>query len=160
MISEIADSIINCINDDNKDQFIKTNNINNGSGITLSFFNKKVCQIKYSKKKNSHFIEIPNSLSEYIDKSMPLSTSQIKGFIRFDINTLNTMNQFFSTFQNIYSSISNTFTSINSFSCCHLYEECSNQKKCTHNDINFSNACRYKKNLENGRIFYGKNKNV
>ncbi len=45
------------------------------------------------------------------------------------------------------------------FGCCHRYRECSNAKRCLEPDtIDFMN-CEYKKNLDNGNIFYGKNAN-
>lgn len=47
-----------------------------------------------------------------------------------------------------------------SFGCCSRYEACSNAKKCIHPNPIFAAACTYKKNLEQGRIFYGKNKNI
>lgn len=46
------------------------------------------------------------------------------------------------------------------FGCCHLYEKCSDAKACVQPDKLFALACYYKKNLEQGRIFYGKNKNI
>lgn len=46
-----------------------------------------------------------------------------------------------------------------SFGCCSRYEACSDAKRCIHPDQEFSSACAYRKNLEEGRIFYGKNKN-
>lgn len=45
------------------------------------------------------------------------------------------------------------------FGCCALYESCSNEKKCIHNDKLYATGCFYRRNLENGKIFYGKNKN-
>lgn len=47
-----------------------------------------------------------------------------------------------------------------SFGCCSRYEACSDAKKCIHPNPIFSAACMYKKNLEQGKIFYGKNKNI
>lgn len=46
------------------------------------------------------------------------------------------------------------------FGCCALYESCSNEKKCIHNDKLYATGCFYRRNLENGKIFYGKNKNT
>lgn len=43
------------------------------------------------------------------------------------------------------------------FGCCSRYMECSDRKKCIHPDIKEAQGCMYKVNLENGRIFYGKN---
>ena len=47
--------------------------------------------------------------------------------------------------------------------CCHLFEKCSDAGHCLFEE-SFENwdflGCYYKINLEAGRIFYGKNKNV
>ncbi len=47
----------------------------------------------------------------------------------------------------------------NSFGCCDLCVKCSDAKKCVHPDYFHSLGCYYRRNLEAGRIFYGKNKN-
>lgn len=46
------------------------------------------------------------------------------------------------------------------FGCCSRFEECSDAKKCTHPNKLFATACHYRHNLDNGRIIFGKNKNV
>lgn len=47
-----------------------------------------------------------------------------------------------------------------SFACCNDFIRCSNRKQCQHLD-NFEYAgCLYRQNLNAGRIFYGKNKNI
>lgn len=46
------------------------------------------------------------------------------------------------------------------FGCCSQYEECSDAGRCIHPNRLYSTACAYRRNLENGRIFYGKNRNV
>ncbi len=46
------------------------------------------------------------------------------------------------------------------FGCCSRYEECSDARKCTQPMKLLSLACQYRKNLEQGRIFYGKNRNI
>ena len=47
-----------------------------------------------------------------------------------------------------------------SYGCCHLYEECSNARRCLSKDKIYATVCSYRKNLESNRIFYGKNKNI
>lgn len=46
------------------------------------------------------------------------------------------------------------------FGCCARYVQCSDALKCVNPDFIMSLACAYKRNLEAGRIFYGKNKNI
>jgi len=47
-----------------------------------------------------------------------------------------------------------------SFGCCNDFIKCSDAKHCIHEDDRFFNGCYYRENLEAGRIFYGKNKNI
>lgn len=46
------------------------------------------------------------------------------------------------------------------FACCSRYIECSDAKECIHPNRLYAMACQYRKNIENNRIFYGKNKNI
>ncbi len=46
------------------------------------------------------------------------------------------------------------------FGCCSRYIECSDKKRCVNPDFFMSLACAYKRHLEAGRIFYGKNNNI
>lgn len=47
-----------------------------------------------------------------------------------------------------------------SFGCCSHFIECSDAMKCVHENKLYSTACSYRKNLEDGKIFYGKNRNI
>lgn len=60
----------------------------------------------------------------------------------------------------IFRELSNYVTREPVFGCCNLYVECSDSKKCLHQNPMYATACAYRKNLESGRIFYGKNKNI
>ncbi len=46
------------------------------------------------------------------------------------------------------------------FDCCSRFEECSDVKKCTNPNSDFALACGYRKIMKQGRIFFGKNRNV
>lgn len=46
------------------------------------------------------------------------------------------------------------------FACCSRFTECSDAKHCVHENKLYACACMYKTNLDQGRIFYGKNKNA
>lgn len=45
------------------------------------------------------------------------------------------------------------------FGCCSRFMDCSDAKKCVHENKLYSKACMYRSHLDSGRIFYGKNKN-
>lgn len=46
------------------------------------------------------------------------------------------------------------------FGCCNSFIQCSDQLECLHKGKKSYLGCHYRKNLESGRIFYGKNKNI
>ncbi len=46
------------------------------------------------------------------------------------------------------------------FGCCNSFNQCSDLKKCQHLDDRFYRGCMYRDNMRDGRIFYGKNRNV
>lgn len=46
------------------------------------------------------------------------------------------------------------------FACCSKFVDCSDARACLHPHERTFNGCYYRKNLENGIIFYGKNKNA
>ena len=47
-----------------------------------------------------------------------------------------------------------------SFGCCDRYLECSDVKHCVLENKLYSKACKYRSNLESGRVFYGRNRNT
>lgn len=46
------------------------------------------------------------------------------------------------------------------FDCCHRYMECSDKIQCTCPDYLYSKGCTYRKKLEKGIVFFGKNRNI
>ena len=56
-------------------------------------------------------------------------------------------------------SIQSAANSPDSFGCCSSYRACSDAGQCVIADRDYSVNCLYRKNLEAGRIFYGKNAN-
>lgn len=52
------------------------------------------------------------------------------------------------------------YESSSSFGCCSRFIECSDAKECVHENKIYSMGCKYRKNLESGKIFYGKNRNI
>jgi hypothetical protein len=46
------------------------------------------------------------------------------------------------------------------FACCSRFRRCSDAGKCIHANKLYSKACMYRDHLEQGRVFYGKNRNT
>lgn len=85
-------------------------------------------------------------------------------FFRYLISEKENFEKFFYDFtssfmNNVDSYILNNYKA-EPFGCCSRYVACSDNKKCIHPDVLHSKGCEYRKNLEAGKIFYGKNKNI
>ena len=62
--------------------------------------------------------------------------------------------------QSIRYALANYQSKADSFGCCSRFIECSDARKCVHENKLYSKACIYRVHLENNQIFYGKNKNI
>lgn len=51
-------------------------------------------------------------------------------------------------------------TIMETFACCNDFNRCSDAKQCLHPDDRFFNGCYYRQALENGQVFFGRNRNV
>ena len=54
----------------------------------------------------------------------------------------------------------NNYEFSDTFGCCSLYNECSDAKRCLHENKLYAKGCYYRKNLKLGQIFYGGNQNA
>lgn len=97
------------------------------------------------------FISFPNGISPKKMKSYP--DSMIVEFIQTDDIFIKTCHQ-------ILIAAMEHYEPSEYFGCCGKYIKCSNAKKCLHDEPIYSKACAYRKNLEAGMIFYGKNANI
>ena len=75
-----------------------------------------------------------------------------EGFVKLKI-TNDRLSEFFNNV--IDETIKNYFPSHN-FGCCSKFNICSDLKHCIHKDLFYAKGCMYRKNLEQGIIFYGK----
>ncbi len=111
-----------------------------------------LCRIK-AKGKNT-YISFPPTFKSIIDKlGFIYSNTESDKFLRIELE------QFLSCDNNeLFSRVMNEIflKSFNfpRFGCCSRYKECSKEKKCVHPDLIYATACEYRKNLENGKIFY------
>lgn len=62
--------------------------------------------------------------------------------------------------ENIVWCLKNYRSKEKSFGCCSQFNRCSDEKRCVHQNKLYSTACMYRRNLEAGKIFFGKNRNI
>lgn len=107
--------------------------------FSIKVDNKTLIKIYYPSSKRNYIVEF-DDLS--IETNDPVSI----------------INQNLDKIKKVYKEIS-SISDDEMFGCCSSYMICSDEKKCI-KDNKFSRNCYYKQNLENGKIFYGKNRNV
>lgn len=127
--------------------------------LSYMVFNITKAKTRYDvtiKKKEVDNVSVPEDgeLKIYKDKI----GSVTKCTVRFSLDS----NSMYTYLRNIFDyDLKNYETSPDdSYGCCHLYKECSDSKKCLKEDKMSAKVCQYRKNLEQGRIFYGKNRNI
>lgn len=131
-------------------------NIRNNTDGSCSVSADKLLIFKVYEQKNKYKLCVKYDLST-------LNKADAKdGFVKYDI-PLNNPEALEYYIKLVYVGIDKYIVenySAESFGCCSRYIECSDEKKCIHPDQLHAQGCMYKKNLDAGRIFYGKNKNT
>lgn len=113
-------------------------------------------QIRFRKK--SRYILIPDIYTADIPDGYQIQvTKSDEGFVRALISDVNEVIPLVPLLRTILSNLTRQY---HTFGCCSRYEQCSDAKKCIHPNPVFALGCAYRANLESGKIFYGKNRNI
>jgi len=154
VINSLKEKLIEYENHSEENSEIKYNK----GYITVWLFKSAVLKIKEMKSKTR--IEIAKQYLEYFS----LSSEEVK-YTKSEPNwgkiVLNkkVLDKVLSNINEVYEQCY-LEENAETFGCCSRYMECSNNKKCIHPDLKFAKGCKYKKHLETGKIFYGKNRNI
>lgn len=103
--------------------------------------------------KKGLFIALPASFLQKSLSPEPLDT--VGGFGRFRLAEPDDVSAYIELLRGALEQLLNRADF--EWDCCSRYEECSDARKCVHPDKQLALKCRYRKNLESGRIFYGQN---
>lgn len=172
--NELLSAIVALINPDymgNAKFNVKENKSAYNSIIVTSSLTPYRCfntgELLFARLKTSgklHYLSFPLRYAKDFDLAgISYSKVQSEDFIRIDLSQFWSIvndSEFKISFGKILDKIFVGVFSFEAFGCCHKYEACSDAKKCLHQDLAYATACMYRKNLEQGRIFYGKNKNT
>jgi hypothetical protein len=122
----------------------------------INFFDVGYLRLKSGKKKT--FISVRETF-----KPLVLEHTQNFEFIKSDplwirilIDSKDDIKALFPLFLNLYRHAYNLLGS-DFFSCCSRFLECSDEMTCIQSNARLAKGCIYRRNLDNGKIFYGKN---
>lgn len=126
-------------------------------GVSIRIFKMPVMRVVC--RKNRQYISINPIYKQALDDFTHIKTEIVKSdqWIRALFNSQDGLKQMHPLFLRIYDE-AYLMLSAEHFGCCSRYEKCSDERKCIHPDLLMARGCAYKSNLEEGRIFYGKNK--
>jgi hypothetical protein len=116
--------------------------------------------LKTKQMKDTYRLYVKDSIIDELNISPFVEIKKLSSDPDFtSLNFLERNDEYYKIIEICVDNAIKTFQPSNMFACCDLYKACSDEKKCIHRDRLYSKGCWYRRNLENGKIFYGKNKN-
>ena len=105
------------------------------------------------------YISLPTLFSDLIQEDYPTKTVKSdESYVRVLIDQDHTIESYSSFLVAVTEAAIDRLPK--EWDCCSRYNECSDAKTCVHPDKVFALGCGYRKILNSGRIFYGKNRNI
>lgn len=143
----------------------KLQKVENADGsFSYKIFKNSILLKYYERVKSDDIIEVrvlDNLLPIFQEKFNNVKYIQNSLYARIGISNIMDIKKISNEFCIIFRTLFIQYIgSEGSFGCCSKYEQCSDNRKCINNNIRLRFGCAYKKNLDSGKIFYGKNKNI
>lgn len=139
--------------------FFKEGNAVKSQYSSVYLFNEGSIFLRICFRGKQHYFSILSKYKDYIpDGTAFKMIPSDSGYCRILLDSVEDMLKYEKMLCKILAMQIDTFPV--DFGCCSRYESCSDAMRCIHPDSNMAIKCAYRKNLKNGRIFYGKNKNI
>ena len=127
----------------------------NGSAVCFADFHNILIYIRARKSQQQFAFPVTAEafLPEWLHSERKKSQPQL---IYISVDNINTLLCCCDAFLELISLAANKY---HTFDCCGMYEQCSDVRRCinSHDD---ALGCTYRKRLKEGKVFYGKNRNV
>lgn len=150
-IDVIFDKIIDILSANNRDTTDIQKKVNKNGSISINIYKNLAFKITIKTKK---YINVKKEYQDlFIDANLDVETIKSEpNFIRYIFYGIEDIDRISNIILTIYDECE---ASVHKFGCCSRYEECSNAMKCIHPNLMYAQGCWYRKNLEDGKIFYG-----
>lgn len=108
---------------------------------------------KSMEKKGEKYILLKKHFSKFLEENnIPYKSSKSSVWLKIKYDLFDD-----NVFKDLMFKIYDSMYSFDDFDCCSRYMECSDNRHCIHPDKSLAFGCTYRKKLEKGIIFYGKN---
>lgn len=131
----------------------------NQKSSSLYLLNKSNLIIRVKEADDRFYLSVPESISKHLPSTLKYRKDKSrKDYIEITIDNGDITPEHICAAQVALQATLDAITC--DFGCCGKYKECSDVKQCVHPDKQVSLSCYYRRNLLQGKIFYGKNKNI
>ncbi|WP_154666513.1 hypothetical protein [Anaeromassilibacillus senegalensis] len=120
---------------------------------------KNILYARIKSNGNFKYVSFPSKFKNLFENE-GVKVTQIKSQLDFCRINLDELSEKLTMLYPILKKIFTASFCFSDFGCCSKCVDCSDQMKCIHPDLIYATACQYRKNLENGRVFYGHNRNI
>lgn len=125
---------------------------------SVYFLNSNELFFRIRLRKKSRYIGLPASCERDLPAGTVISrTKAEENMIRVHIQNYDDILNYLPALRTLLMSLCRKYRDVG---CCGRYEKCSDAKECIHPDPKFALRCWYRLNLVEGKIFYGKNRNI
>lgn len=105
------------------------------------------------------YLSVPASALKQTDHyKEKVDQADRSGYVKFPLSSFSDAQNHMSLLQEVLQVIIER--SGKEFDCCSRYLECSDARQCIHPDPQFGLKCGYRLVLKEGKVYYGKNRNV
>lgn len=159
LIDEIKVILNSCLEENRLPLSTITYDNNKDGSVSVNFSKKLMMKIIDN---NNRCVQVPVAFLQTVELDEEIEVKNIKslvGYSRVIINTLSLSSKESHLLKLLFLWLIDNFTA-EPFACCSSYVECSDKLQCVHNDLLYAKGCNYRRNLENGKVFYGINKNI
>ena len=130
---------------------MKASKAKNSTGVSILIFKQSAFKITFHK-------DCCKMVLKPMYKKLIPDTLKIKHLKNSIVVYVDNVSDF-SCFSELYEKLFEDLSSQN-IGCCSRYVECSDALQCVNNNVDIFPYCAYRRNLRNGKVFYGKNKNI
>lgn len=155
MAVAIGDALTEVVRNERFTQYI---GVTVNSDNTVSIRAKTILIAKVKLHGQKRYMEVQNKYMSFFVGTNGQSVEERGTWSRISVKNLEDVLDLMQQLSEVYMLVLSELGG-ESFGCCARYIECSDAGKCVHPDYFTSLACLYKRNLDNGRVFYGKNQN-
>jgi len=143
---------------ESNDKSIESVQLKSNKGYDIIHIEEKAA-IKITLNSKSKYISVKSRYSKFFDDNPP-KYKAIKSepdWIRYNIITEHDLDEISSVLLKIYDEYKPSGTM---FGCCSRFNACSDAMKCVNPNKQHAKNCWYNENMKQGKIFYGKNRNI